>query len=277
MEIYFWRPRHIIGAGLAKYSRGYRTRFHPRASGLTNFGDELGPWIIARILENAGIGFPKQQFFSSRPAFFSVGSVTHVARNNDIIWGSGALGGIKPALGTGVRKLDIHALRGPLTRDLLISQHGFEPFTVPTGDPAILVPILFPELQKIQGSTGTLLLPHMDDPTDMPQAVRMGFDFAHATDPFLDVVARIAGAEKVITSSLHGKILADAFGVPSVVYQGPTTKPFKFEDYALGTSQKVFEIAASLELASSMQPSNVPDLQDVASKLLASFPMEYFE
>ena len=274
MEIYFWRPRSLFGAGVAKFSRIYRSNFHPSPEGLTNFGDELGPQIVGRILMSHGLPNPQGRLHWVRKTFFSVGSVTHVARNGDIIWGSGALGGLKPALRRGVNELEIHALRGPLTKQLFTNDHGISDFKCAFGDPAILLPLLFPELAPIRGSSKGLIVSHMDDAP--LENLEPGYDHVRATSPWKEVVRRIAGASSVVTSSLHGKILADAYGVPSVVYQGARTKPFKFEDYAAGTSQSQFEILPSLQQALEGVPEPAPDLSSVQASLIKSFPFHLF-
>lgn len=268
VEIYSWAPRSRLGDMISNRFRWFRKNFRPRSK--TNFGDELGPWIVSRILELNGITPSKSVLRSSSPTFFSVGSVTSLARNGDIIWGSGHLNEIKPALMPGVNSLEIYALRGPLTRDLLVRGIGFGGLPEVYGDPAILVPYLFPEIEPIPCDGRVLVIPHIDDP--MPQESSDDFEFISAQMPFREVVARIAGAERVVTSSLHAKILSDSYGIPNVVYQGATTSKFKFDDYALGVGGSVFEMVPSLDQALLQTTGSSLKVTEVQGRLLDSFP-----
>lgn len=273
MEIYYWRPRTLFGAGLARFSRRYRHKFHPSPTGKRNFGDELGPLILERILALKGLRPLSEVSRASKPTFFSVGSVTHVARNGDIIWGSGALGGIKPTLSNGVRNLEIYALRGPLTRRSMIDDHGLKHVPSVFGDPAILVGKLFPELLLGAKTCKALVVSHIDDD---PEKTRHGLEYASANcDPF-EMIQRISQAESVITSSLHGKIVADSLGVPSVLYQGRTTKAFKFDDYSLAVLGEKARIYPTFDSALGAPKDPMPELGDIGDDLLKSFPSQLF-
>ena len=275
MEIYFWRPRSILGDEISKLSRFYRKNVQPSPFGRSNFGDELGPVIVQRILDLNGVVPSPRMLRSSKPTLFTVGSVTYMARNGDVFWGSGYLGGNKPALRPGVNNIHVHALRGPLTREILSKKHGVKGMPEVYGDPAILIPRLFPELKPILSGAETLLLTHMDDPPPPPLGPHV--EHLSATEGYSNVVARIAGAKRVVTSSLHGKILADAYGVPSVTYQGSTTRPLKFHDYALGSGQEIFPIATSLLSALDSAGQSPTDLTQVGTALLNAFPIHLWD
>lgn len=271
MEIYFWQPRSKVDDFLARQSRFFSKRLTGGALRATNFGDELGPWIVKRMLDALAITPSPGALSRTSPALLSVGSVIQMARNGDVVWGTGHLGGKGRAIRTGVRDLRIHALRGPLTRKLLVDKYALGPVPEVFGDPAVLIPHLFPEIAPV-GKSQTLIIPHLDD--QVPRLDFSKFELMLPSSDFLKVISTIAGAERLITSSLHGKIIADAYGVPCNVYKGRTTNSFKFQDYALGTGQSEIKIFDSLELAMQAKTSRPKTLEGVMERLFDSFPRD---
>ncbi len=120
VAVYVWRPR-----GAAR-----------------NFGDETGPLVVGRLAERLTGRTPVLRTLEKgAPKLLTVGSILHKAAEGDCIWGAGVNG--KTALGNlaGRPRLDIRAVRGPLTAELL-ERAGY---AVPTaqGDPALLFPSLY--------------------------------------------------------------------------------------------------------------------------------------
>ncbi len=133
VRIFSWNPRRsALPARLA--------RWLPVGQRVNNFGDLLGPLVVNRLLARHGIASARGL---RECTLFSVGSVLHFAHDGDVVWGSG-VNGKMPGDSYLFRRLDVRAVRGPLTRDFLQSR-GIE---VPTtfGDPALLLPTLAPEL-----------------------------------------------------------------------------------------------------------------------------------
>ncbi len=63
----------------------------------------------------------------------------------------------------------------------------------------------------------------------------------YPTEPWDEVIRKILDSEFVISSSLHGLIIADAFGVPSRLLKITDTEPlFKYRDYYEGTGRPIF-------------------------------------
>ena len=105
-----------------------------------------------------------------------------------------------------------HCVRGPLTGQLL----GLPADRVLT-DGAILTPLL-PAFDFASSPAGpTVVVPHFETVafpgwTDATQLA--GFELLDPRDAPQNVIAQIARASLVLTESLHGAILADAYGVP---------------------------------------------------------------
>jgi pyruvyltransferase len=90
------------------------------------------------------------------------------------------------------------------------------------------------------------------------------------------VIRRISRARLVISSSLHGLVIADAFGIPCTYLRlSEEENMFKYEDYVLGVGRRRLDVTTSREeavRASPMAPAS-PDL----AKLKASFPYDLWD
>jgi hypothetical protein len=119
------------------------------------------------------------------------------------------------------------------------------------GDPALLLPMLYPEFKANSvASTQPLLVPNLNDAEK------------YADNPFLclpqndpkDIIRRITTSEIVIGSSLHAMIVADAFGVPSRPIRSIHENNFKYLDYYEGTRRFEVEFANSVKHALELGP-----------------------
>ena len=98
------------------------------------------------------------------PSLFALGSIFHQATNGSTIWGTG-INPIWQRPRMQVRCLDIRAVRGPLTKRYIRDTLGL---AVPDiyGDPALLMPQLFPEFRKSQVPKYpySIFVQHNDEP-----------------------------------------------------------------------------------------------------------------
>lgn len=123
------------------------------------------------------------------------------------------------------------ALRGHLTRASVTGLPADQ--SVVLGDPALLVPRY---IRQWHARYDLGVLPHWSD-----TELRQRFPHGHFIDPTgrpEDVVLQIAKCKRIITSSLHGVIVADAYGIPRRTELFPNAESeaeggdFKFRDYA---------------------------------------------
>ena len=227
---------------------------------LRNFGDELGPLIVAEMVTRLVPG-PEPV----RPArrLLSVGSVLHFADATDVVWGSGINGKIQrqryPA------RLDVRAVRGPLTRAALLG-HGIR---VPQvyGDPALLVATLFPELRR-RSETAEVVVPNLNELDRFAGSAPL----LDPRAPVWDVLEAIAGADFVTGTSLHALIIADALGIPSRPIVPHAEHAWKYIDYYLGTGRPDIRFARDLDEARQLGGVPLPDF-DVEG-LRAAFPVD---
>ena len=137
----FWRKyyknNHMKGA--TKYNNVY----NEWAPIKINLGDNLGNVIIPYMLKRCE-GNGKKTKVKSIKHLMTVGSILHADFFDTTVWGSGCLNiNSIPIIKTRAyhRKMDIRAVRGPLTRRVLQACG----YNVPEifGDPAILLPDIY--------------------------------------------------------------------------------------------------------------------------------------
>ena len=195
-----------------------------------NFGDLLSPWLVGRMTRRPVVFAP-----AKHPSFVAVGSVVTRARPGSTVWGSGSFGSERRSLFKS--SAQYRAVRGPLTRSRLLDV-GIDCPRV-YGDPALLVPLYFwPEVEQTH-EVGVVIR-HSEHlwrdaaPADGPVKV---IDFASSD---IETVTReILACRRIISSSLHGLIIADAYGIPNawlgtdgkVGGSRPNGGEFKYIDY----------------------------------------------
>lgn len=191
-----------------------------------NFGDALSPLVVAhvsgRTVEHVG---PK------RAELWGIGSLMHVVRQNredlrqrPVIWGTGQLGHVPRDV---VEHVDIALLRGPIGAALLGVQG------TRFGDPGLLAKDVFGPVER---SDVIGLVPHHSQiETPLLAAVLQAVPQVHLIDPRGDcaeVCKQIAACAHVFASSLHGLIVADAYGVANTWVHPSGQSHFKYYDYA---------------------------------------------
>jgi hypothetical protein len=195
-----------------------------------NFGDALAPLLLKRFA-----GLKVEWAAISHASVASIGSILeHIPPLWDgYIVGSGRLieDSRLQVMAMGKLKPKILALRGPL------SARGL-PGNFALGDPGILADELV-GVQEKQWDLG--ILPHFSDKelvprfkSLMPEGVTVR-EIDPRQDP-LDVIRQIGASRRIVTSSLHGMIVSDAFGIPRRVEIAKTLEKdggdFKFRDYS---------------------------------------------
>jgi hypothetical protein len=149
-------------------------------------------------------------------------------------WGCGKRGP-EPMSPTVRQHCRFFGVRGPLTRDAL----GLPADTV-LGDPGLLAPI-FHAARRHDATTGrTICLPHIQDVRPVEELLAMaGTDLLvhpriDSSEAGLhDILDRIASADFVLSASLHGAIIACAYGRPFAFWDnGHLDIPFKWQDFA---------------------------------------------
>lgn len=216
-----------------------------------NWGDAINP-ILAEMISG------RKVYLADDPGLFrflAIGSVLHLADSNTEVWGSGF---IRPDSCVLEPPRVIHAVRGPLTRDLLL--RAGVPCPEVFGDPALLLPRYWNPSPNSRIRIG--LIPHMVDarlPVVRHLASQDGVKLIDIQGDLLEFVREVKSCDVVLSSSLHGLICADAYGIPNrwiMLSDGLVGGAFKFNDYYSGIGQ-------------SPRPPLVPDLGSDVTHLAA--------
>lgn len=259
---------------------------------LLNIGDTLGPVIVEWMLRKRGIMINKK--VNNTKHLMTVGSILSMGLFDATVWGSGILNDnlqsiINKKKRIYNRKLDIRAVRGPLTRDVLLKAG----YTCPRifGDPAILLPLIYEPISSEKKYDVSLILHyrtkiHSSSEGKNKYTIEVNDDYIlkndikiidPKTDDYKSFVNDVVTSKLVISSSLHGIILAEAYGTPSVFLNfGMDDQPTKFEDWYLSTGRSLF-FCTSLDDALKAKPPVLPDFKTMRKNLIDSFPYDLWE
>ena len=259
-------------------------QYHPERFGYNlvnnlpyNLGDSLGEVIIRFLLSQKGIDLDAP--VTQTKHLNCVGSNIFGSYQDATIWGSGAFP-YHPSKSMLLcqklsrRKLDIRAVRGPLTREILIKL-GFQCPNI-YGDPAILMPLIYKPVKE--KTYDYLVIPQFVDEKNFRTAHPKERMVSMNTDDYKSVIDIILSSEIVYSSSLHGIILAESYGTPAIFFRGLQKNcDFKYLDYYYSTGRKDIIIAESFEEALTMKPLPLPDFSKMRQDLLDSFPYDLWE
>lgn len=203
-----------------------------------NFGDDLNYYLIKEISGKNIVCYNNLLFRFigiSRKNLSCIGSTVELLTNKSTtIWGTGAIYGNIPIK---TKPHKVLAVRGPLTREYLI-KNGIDCPDI-YGDPALLLPLLYTSKRSKKYKIG--VIPHYTDKKNkvINEFVENGkgkvklinlVDYGQC----LDIIEQITSCEFIISSSLHGLIVSDAYGVPNVWAEFSDNiwgNGFKYRDY----------------------------------------------
>lgn len=231
-----------------------------------NFGDELSPIIIEKITGKK-IKHSTNDV-SENQRLFAIGSVLHFATQNDIIWGSGFRENTFNS--NDLLNVNIKSVRGPKTRTLLLEKGISCPEVY--GDPALLIGKLFPELKSQEKKYDYVIIPNIGE----MQFFSSYKNIVLPTEDWQNIIKKITASNLVISSSLHGIIVAESYGIPArMLRMTNTERLLKYEDYYESTNRPHFKYASSVQEAIEMGGEE-PGSIDLAP-LIRNFPWEHFE
>ncbi len=238
-------------------------------AGKVNFGDELSRIIVLAMLARGGrtpldhCGTPK--------TLLALGSILHCAPEGATIWGTGANiheGHERPYL---FSHLDVRAVRGPHTAAFLRERNIAVPDVY--GDPALLLRDLFPDRFRVTPEHAVGIVPNFAD-------LNFGSNTGHfSINPMRAwnvCVEEILKCGFVVSSSLHGIIIAETWGIPArYVRLSANEGLFKYKDYYAGTGRPDFQFAQSIPEAIEMG-GEAPPMFDRAA-LMDAFPYDIWD
>lgn len=266
-------------------SNPLKLHFYRSSDGIRNFGDELSP-LFVEMASNRQVAYSKV----SDCDLISLGSIFEGAIRRRYqrklqlnfrsihVWGTGLIGVKDINKKIIVNNFNIHAIRGIKTQEKIGTR------TTVFGDPGLLAKHLIPTQRK---KIKILIMPHIShrnlvEITELHNKIKGSVIADLSQDP-IDILKLISSADLVLSSSLHGLICADSFGVPNIRLDvGPALKggDFKFDDYyssikrtetCVTVNESEKNLLAQFE---NIDPSYQENIDNLCDTLLDSFPNE---
>lgn len=209
-----------------------------------NFGDLLSPLLLKHFAQLKNV----EHASPTEADIVCVGSVLDVLPQKGwrgVVAGSGKL---HKETRTDLTDAHVMGLRGFLTL-ADVTLRPVDRRNIVIGDPGLLVTEL---VNPNRGRYPLGCVPHVTDtelfPRELARARREHYAEPLLIDPAgdpLTIITQIASCQKIISSSLHGVITADAFGIPRRTERFPAMfnryegGDFKFADYGSSINQSV--------------------------------------
>lgn len=215
-----------------------------------NFGDALNPLLIAELsglpiqYKDIELSLKERIIFLFRSIFLfrfkklqeiifpwqhtlvAVGSIIHWGNQRSNIWGAGFMNRTDQFKGG-----KLFAVRGKLT-DRKLSDDGFQSCGV-YGDPALLLPLWIDPVH-ITPKHSLGIVPHWSEVDEFERLYGDRYRIIDLrTQDIEKVVHEICCCDMILSTSLHGLIVAHAYQIPALWIQKGyiETDGFKFEDY----------------------------------------------
>ncbi|EPK0738424.1 polysaccharide pyruvyl transferase family protein [Klebsiella aerogenes] len=244
--------------------------WEPR-DGTHNAGDHLAKVIVEQMLALKDKKIIDKK--TDKNKLLSIGSVMHFAKDGDTIWGTGINGKIDESH-LKFQNLNVRAVRGPRTREFLMGRG----ITVPEvyGDPGLLLPMFFSKeclLSFESPKNEFIVIPHMNE--NFNDYKKYENHICTPKQGALCFTREIVNSKFVISGSLHGIIIAEAYGIPAVFLNNNSGESrFKYDDYYLGTGRGSYPVVSTVEEAFDSEIAKPIELAKITKKLMASFPYD---
>lgn len=168
-----------------------------------NWGDALNPILINKI-SNKEVKWI--DFEEDIPKYLCIGSILEFSLPNTIVWGSGFLSSDRYL--TYIPK-NIIAVRGPLSAKILKERHNINVDIF--GDPSYLYKDFYTPKFSKKYKLG--IVPHYIDYQNVLKS-NSDYRIINILDPINKVIDDICECESIISSSLHGLIVAHMYNIP---------------------------------------------------------------
>lgn len=249
---------------------------------LENYGDLLSKYIVEKVSGRA-VSFynaPKsRKKWFKKPYLMAIGSIMSYSSKKAKVWGSGIISRTEI-----FKQAQFCAVRGPLSRKRIL-ELGYSCPEV-YGDPALLLPLY--QNKTVYKSHKLGIIPHYVDYDKVAQWYTADNEtnvIDLLTENVLQTTNEICACDRIISSSLHGVIVAQAYGIPAVwvrFSEKLSGDNVKFEDYfmSLGISpyegkmidKKCSESTIEDLFLSYQTLADQSKLSQVQERLLKAFP-----
>lgn len=215
-----------------------------------NYGDNLNNLFFPFLYPNSTLTKPNIKWkvgnIIPNDAIVGIGSVLG-AWKGGVICGSGSIDG-KPLNGNIPH--EVRFVRGPLSREVLLKENIECPEIY--GDMALLLPLIMKTKRNIRHRLG--IIPHYID-FKLPIVNKLRRMGVHVIDimnyeSFQSFVDEVASCEFILSSSLHGIIVADAYNIQVhhvILSNRVIGGDFKFRDYYASVGREYYTIDLRME------------------------------
>lgn len=228
IPMYWWE-------GSTNFSNTFSRLCRLKPAFVKNFGDQLSPFIIS-LLTDGAVTHAK-----NKGKLLALGSVFFGLQDQDHVWGTGLLNSKHIYFPKLRQHVTYHAVRGPETRHLLKKNNIDCPEIY--GDPALLLPTLIKNDLEKKYKIG--IAPHFYHYDFIVSQMKPSADICiiDVEKPLNQVTQAILRCELILSSSLHGLMVAEAYGIPALLItlnQPLHGDMFKFSDYFHATDRSLF-------------------------------------
>ncbi|UWR23979.1 polysaccharide pyruvyl transferase family protein [Sulfitobacter sp. S190] len=239
-----------------------------------NFGDAINPLVVGHIASRPVVhAGPRKADMLAIGSMIQVVKRTHKTPRDDgskiTVWGSGLL---NPVFGHDfLDHVDLALVRGPITAALLKRE------MTQFGDPGLLIDTVLPCDRPSTDRIG--VVPHIS------MMGTLALETMLASDPALtlidprgdaaDVCLQIASCAQIVSASLHGLIIADAYGVPNTWLYPQGQSWLKYHDYAASIGRRDMTHPITLDEARDARPGEIAytdGIEAARAALRSSFP-----
>lgn len=239
---------HPIVVNACTYFRRYGENIY------CNWGDDINYFFIKEIVKQKWLPYaeaPITRYFH-RKNYVIIGSTIDIVMTpKSIVWGAGLITANPRKI---IRPLKICAVRGPKTREILL-KNGINCPPI-YGDPALLLPFYYQPKDKSKkfkigfiphhSNIDEFLILYSNNPNICIIKVRDYYEW-HS---FIDEIYQ---CEYIASTSLHGLIVSEAYGIPNVWLKrksGELSNTFKFEDFyaSINKTPNYLEFSPTLTL-----------------------------
>lgn len=256
-------------------------RWFNEAHNKNNFGDALNPLIIEYFAQKKAVSSTHVLNILHKPVIYFIGSILdNLNEKESIICGAGFQ---KDNATVRTPPLAVLAVRGPLSRDIFL-RNGVECPEV-YGDPAIVLPHLFKNIWNKKNWDVGIIAHYADKEVLKKTAIReseLSYKIIDIESPPDVVINEICRSRYILSSSLHGIIVAHAYEVPATwirLSRNVIGGSFKFRDYANSVSTREissYDINGTIDLMQGIELSTLYEQQPIRENLIRVMS-EYFE
>lgn len=207
----------------------------------SNWGDDINSFFLKEISKRPIILYHECLLTKilKKENYVVIGSTIDMLVNSQsIIWGAGLMNEYPKKL---VKPQRICAVRGPKTREILLT-HGIQCPPI-YGDPALLLPLYYRPKSRKKYRIG--IIPHYTEKDFIPEQISTNSNIHYIKIQgylnWLDFIEEVYACEYIISSSLHGLIIAEAYKIPSKWIEfkdAPQRSRFKYHDFYASINKK---------------------------------------